>query len=83
MKALAKAVLDAQRIREESYDHESAKTGDKIVDYNKFYSKSLYDSAYEAVENAGLEESTAQPVYLLLRNCWSSIQLWADDVLAD
>lgn len=62
MLKLAQAILDAQKIREESYNHEAALKAKGFVDFEQFYEKSIYESADEASLNAGFDLSMTQPI---------------------
>lgn len=80
-KRFAEAILEAQDIREESYDQKAAEAvlgEDILTDFSKFYRKSYYEAANEAVEKVGLDKSLAQPIYLLNKYCWNDVQWWAE-----
>lgn len=83
---LAKAILEAQRIREESFDQESANKAlddaspTTIVNTERFYGKSMIEAASEGAYNAGLDHTTADlPIYLLIKYCWNDIGDWVVD----
>lgn len=78
---LAETILNALKIREESYDYVKAEEAKGIIDYNQFYTKSLYESADKAAKNFGLDESMTQPIYLLIKYNWYDIQEWAKRVI--
>lgn len=87
---LAKIVLEAQKIREESFDCDAAsKEGVKSMRlgvqprsfYERFYGSTLYESVDEAVTNAGFGLRELQLVFILLSHSWSDIKLWAETVL--
>lgn len=79
MKKFAEAVNMAIDIYEGSYDHEGA---DKILesgegtDFEKFYQKTLFESAVEAAEKVGYGKEGATPIYLLLKYTWNDILEW-------
>jgi len=88
-KVFAKAIMRAQEIHEKSYDVPGAKEAEKIaekkgfshvamLDYERFYGKSLMTSADEAVKESGLEYEFAYIIYLLCKYCWNDCQSWAD-----
>lgn len=84
MERLAKAILEAQQIREESYDLESANKAlddaspTTIINTEEFYGKSMREAASEGAYEAGLDYSLADiPVYLLIKYCWNDIGAWA------
>ena len=90
MERFAKAILEAQRIREESFDKEAANKAEKMdlnkpknkrgfIDFSKFYGKSMYDAANEAARNAGFDKRGTMPIYLLNQYCWNDIQAWAEE----
>ena len=87
MKRFARAILDAQKIREESFDTKAANKAEKelkaphrlYIDFSKFYKKSMQDAADEAAANAGFGECGSLPIYLLNQYCWNDIQAWAEE----
>ena len=76
-------ILNASRIREDSYDHAAAAKAinDNIdntypLDFKQFYTKTLAEAAKEAC----IEENVPFlkiPVYLALHNTWNEIIDWA------
>ena len=92
LQEFAKAVLEAQRIREESFDCNAAsKEGVKSMRlgvqprsfYEKFYGLTLYESVDEAVTNAGFGLQELQLVFILLSHSWDDVKLWAETALRD
>lgn len=84
MERLAKAIKLAAKIREESYNHEASNAAENLqnnmIDFNKFYEKSLLKASDEAAELLGFDETATQPIYLLLQNSWNDILDWADKI---
>lgn len=81
MERLALAVKLAAKIREESFnDKEATKASQnkEFVDYTKFYELSLSEAAEKAASKVGYDTRGAEPVYLLLQNCWNDILAWAE-----
>jgi len=83
MKQFAKAVQLTAKIREKSYDTEASNQAilletPEIIDFSKFYKKTIKESAIEAVEELGLSKTTIHPIYLLLSYCWNDILDWAE-----
>lgn len=92
-KAFAAMILDAMRIRENSFDKVAADlaTADcdarkeaepehssyLSVDYNTFYRKTQQQAAYEAAVNGG-EPMFGSVIYLLMANSWNDISMWAE-----
>ena len=86
MERFARAILDAQKIREESFDHKAADEAEKnesYPDFSKFYRKSMTEAADEAAGNAGFDKQGTQPIYLLNQYCWNDIQAWAKEILSN
>lgn len=84
MKKFAKTVLDAQRIREESFDKKAsdkAFDSEKFVDHSTFYQKTMSQSAQEAAVKNGFGNDGALPIYLLNEYAWNDIQFWATEVM--
>ena len=77
VKDIAKTVLDAQRIREESYDHKAADKDSWAVDFSIFYRKSMLESAIESCNLNSLPKEMAQLIYLSNEYFWNDIQYWA------
>ena len=87
MRELAKAILEAQKIREESFNKDAADEAEKssvqLVNLSKFYGKSMKEAADEAAGNAGFDKRGTLPVYLLCQYCWNDSQQWANEILSD
>jgi len=85
MKSLARAILDAQKIRGESFDHVAAdklQHSDRMIkDFKSCYTKSMQDAADEAAENEGFDTRGSFPIYLLCTYCGNAIQDWAKETL--
>ena len=83
---IAKALEDAAEIREKSYDHKAAdkkeKSGDRYVDFTKFYRKNLGQAAFEACLENKLEPNMWYPIYMMLETCWNDIIDWAKEMQA-
>lgn len=78
---IAKCVLKAARIREESYNKEGADavvvSGNLMANFEDFYEITLKDAAELAcLEYPGLAES----VYLILGHCWNDGLEWATSI---
>ena len=92
VKNYARAILLAQKIREESYDHKAAKKEKKkmekkypdseynLVDYSTFYTKDVMQSTQEACKEVGLPVRLSYPMYLGME-WWNDMQEWACEVL--
>jgi len=78
----AKAILEAQKIREESFDQIAADKvkGNLYVDFSQFYTKTLFEASEEASCNAGFNLRMVQPIYLLIKYTWNDIQDWANTI---
>ena len=81
MDRLAKAIKEAARIHEESWDPNA---GPFIQDGLKRSTKrfgeykiSIAQAADSAASNAGFDTRGTQPIYLLLENKWNDILDWA------
>ncbi len=82
-KRFAEAILEAQKIKEESYDQKAAEavTGESLLtDFTQFYEKSDYEAADDAARNAGFDLRMTQPIYLLIKCAWNDIQDWAEEI---
>lgn len=74
---LARAIIEAARKREESFDHGAASRADAdgaSIPASRFYRVSLRD----ACEADGVNPFISYPVYLLLSNCWNDALEWAE-----
>lgn len=84
---LAKIILEAQSIRDSSFDEESFKTILKVEnreqDPEAFYDKTIYESVDEVITEAGLGLRELQLVFILLSHSWNDARLWAETVLKD
>lgn len=81
-KRLANTLIDAAKIRENSYDGVAAdKIDDPSVDFSQFYQKTLIQAANKACKNNGIDAQTAKIIDLLLAHCWNDALGWADEVL--
>ena len=79
---LAKVILDAARIREESYDSESAeKASRKFVNFQDYYGKSIKQAVEEACIKNGIDLDMTQIVYLALDGWWNPAIDWAQDII--
>lgn len=92
----AAMILDAMRIRENSFDAKAAqvateecdarkKAEPKVaaylhVDYSTFYRKTQEEAAHEAANNAG-EPKMGYVLYLLMANSWNDAYVWAENPL--
>ena len=68
---LAKLILEAARIREESYDNKAANKArqhSKFIDFSAFY-------------NLSEDRDIAPIIYFLLVNCWNNAIGWANKML--
>ena len=82
---IAKIIIDAANIRENSFDKEAAtqcrkiaeRSNDVIIDYNVFYEMSVMDACKKACEQNGASEDLASLVYLMLEYCWNDVVDWA------
>lgn len=83
MEELAKTILLAAKIREESFDHESSEKAQnkKGVDHCVFYKTSLFDACDEAAEQTGYSTRGTYPIYILLKQDWNGIIDWASIVM--
>jgi hypothetical protein len=95
-KTFAAMILDAMRIRENSFDAKAAqvateecdarkKAEPKVaaylhVDYSTFYRKTQEEAAHEAANNAG-EPKMGYVLYLLMANSWNDAYVWAENPL--
>lgn len=81
---LARMVLRAVQIREESYDDAraaaaSADTENAVyTDFGEFYTLTLEQAANKAGEELGTPE-LAHPTMLLLHYSWNDCQAWAEN----
>lgn len=96
-KSLAEVILEAQRIREDSFDKMAAarekrlfamnrasefmNRASEFIDADRFYGKTLYEAADEATSKAGFGLRILQLVFILLGHSWDDIRLWAKTVL--
>lgn len=83
VKKLAGAILDAQNIREESFDDEKAEKADKSNPFKimSCYKKTLYEAAAEAAANAEYDLRMLRLIYILIDQDWNGSQFWAETVL--
>lgn len=85
MERFARAILDAQKIREESFDSKEANKMELeiliVKDFGSCYTISEEEAADKAAENAGYDKRGAMPIYLLNKYCWNDIQTWAEKIL--
>ncbi len=75
---LAKAIVLAAKLREDSFDRTVAKMAleaDELVDYEKFYQLSIEEATMEVSQELGY------PIYLLLQCCWDEALTWATKVI--
>jgi hypothetical protein len=73
MERLAKTILLAAKLREESFDPEMAEKNQ----FGDCYKLSLRAAADMAAEQTGYDERGTDPVYLLLKHSWNDILAWA------
>ena len=85
MKAFAKVILETQRIREESFNHEEAdaleKSSANFKNFAGCYKISLYEATNQAARKAGFDKQGTEPIYLLCEYHWDAIQTWAEETL--
>jgi len=88
VRQLAKTILRAMTIKEESFNHEAAKLetesinrrGEFYVDYQEFYELNDLQSIQLACKETELPEEFAYPIYLSFR--WGNdVAEWAKDML--
>ncbi len=93
---LAKIILDAMKIRSESYDQAAADAASRkadeerkadpgniyagMVDFVQFYRKTLEQACTEAATKAG-EPEIGELVYYALFHAWNDCESWLQDVL--
>jgi hypothetical protein len=78
VKRLAKAILLAQEIREESFDEIKAeKNRNPYFDLSTCYGISEYEAADRASNQLGFDKRMTQPIYLLCKLAWNDAQDWA------
>lgn len=76
------AILIAARLREKSFDGDAARAerkmreqanpdGFPIIDYKKFYRKTIAEAAEEACVIVGFDNRMGNFIYLLLTNSWN------------
>jgi len=84
-KKFAKAILETQKIREESFDQIAADKakGNLYVDFSQFYTKTLFEASEEASCSEGFNLRMIQPIYLLVKYTWNDIQHWANTVIKE
>ena len=70
MEELAKQILDAMRIREESFDYETIT-----------YRKSFRQAAAESGRQSGLDSRSDNLVHTLIVACWNDAEAWATSAL--
>lgn len=70
---LARAIIEAARKREASFDHGAAAICGHAP-AESFYGMTIRD----ACEADGVNPFISYPVYLLLSNCWKSALDWAE-----
>lgn len=85
---LARAVLKAARIREESFDLEAAqKATEKHIASGTIYDLPFYEDYYRLTKEEACEliepASLRMPVYLLLATNWNDVLEWAKDTVKD
>ena len=88
MKNLAKAILKAQELREESIDKKAMNKAIKIAfktnnpcNLEKFYGLTLWQAAEKAAELIGFDTETTQIIYLIIKNNYNDSQDWAKNYL--
>jgi hypothetical protein len=84
MKRLAEAIILSAKLREESYNRESAEkdseSGDLIIDFSKHYKLSLSEAVDLAIDILDHDKKEALPIYLLLKNSWNDILQWTENL---
>lgn len=81
---LARAILEAMRIREESFDQEAAAeigAEERFVNFEKFYRMSYNEAADKAASNVGFDLRMSQPIYFLIKYVWNDIGAWAEKLV--
>ena len=80
-KMISKIVLEAQKIREESYDITKSNEAleDLFIDHNDFYTKSINEAVDDAIESLGYNKELSTPIYLLIKYNWNEIQDWSNE----
>ena len=75
------AILEAQKIREESFDHKRADEMQKkkYKDFSACYGLTIEEATEKAVKQLGLDKRMVQPIFLLNVYCWGDIQDWAQN----
>lgn len=68
---LAQAILETQRIREESWV--------TLDDFNGYYRKGMHQSAEEACERLGVDLRVVEIVYILNAAGWNDASDWAQE----
>ena len=79
-KMIAEIVLEAQKIREESYDITISNKSlyNLFIDRNDYYTKSINEAVDEAIKNLGYDKELSEPIYLLIKYSWNDIQDWSN-----
>ncbi len=63
-----RAILEAQKIREESYDENDNE-----------YKIDMHEAATVACDRFSIDPKMAYPIYLLNKYTWNDIQMWAEN----
>lgn len=80
---LAKIVVKAADIRENSYDNKAADDARKTQDfpnYSEFYTKTLHEAIQIACEQEGVSD-VEELIYLAMDTWWNDTIEWAEGVL--
>ena len=84
MERLAKTVLKAQKLREESFDKKIAKKyieKGHSANFDQFNTLTLYKAADKACELSGYDMRATQIIYLLIKHLWNDSQEWAENFI--
>lgn len=76
----AKAILLAQKLREESFDKKAAEQcKDKYINYNSFYKLDTRQASIKACKQSNISENYGEPIDYLIRGYWNDIHDWAKE----
>ena len=84
-KRFAEVILEAVKIREESFDQAMADEMEKSKhpNFHDCYRLSIWEAVEKAVEQLDIDKRMVQPIYLLIQYTWNDIQDWAEKIKAD
>lgn len=88
-KKFAKAILRAQKIKEDSFDYKACnkerekwreKYPDEIpfIDFYRFYCVNDMEAAMLSCKENNIPEEFAYIIYLLNRHSWNDVQIWSE-----